>query len=338
MSTGAAGLFIRADASPQMGTGHVMRCLALGQAARAEGVPVHITGRVAVEWVRKRLEIEGIAFSGLPGPPPATEKPEDLLARLGGSGKGDWVALDGYHFGLDCQQAVRAAGRKLLVIDDYAHLREYSCDILLNQNIGAEEQAYKGDMGRRLLGPKYALLRPEFLLARRRAAERSFPGKAQNILLVLGGGDFSAHLERIAPGLARPQLAGCALRVVTGAMPPERVRGLLRDCPANLEILDRAADMPAIFTAADLCVTAGGSTCWELCCLGTPFLTMEVAENQHDLVLGLQKNGIAPIYAPEALAAMMRDGAARRKCAEAGSALVDGLGAGRVIRAMMELS
>ncbi|MDR2695267.1 MAG: UDP-2,4-diacetamido-2,4,6-trideoxy-beta-L-altropyranose hydrolase [Deltaproteobacteria bacterium] len=331
------GLSIRADASPGTGTGHVMRCLALALAALRHKTPACMIVRAGVPWVAKHLKQEDVPHILLPDAVPACEAPQELLRQLHAAGaESCWVVLDGYHFGLDCQQAVRDAGYKLLVIDDYAHLPEYSCDILLNQNIGAEDLVYKGDIGQKLLGPEYALLRPEFLAARSRAQKRSFTEEAQNILLTLGGGDFSEHLARIAPVFSISQLAGRTVRVIAGAMPPERIHALLQDCPAKLEILSRVDDMPALLLDTDICVTAGGSTCWELCCLGVPLLTVEVAENQQAIVHGLQANGIAPALAPDAFIALLRDSAARKKRSDAGSALVGGLGAGRVIHAMTE--
>jgi UDP-2,4-diacetamido-2,4,6-trideoxy-beta-L-altropyranose hydrolase len=338
-----SGIFIRADASPRMGTGHVMRCLALARAAGLEaGLDVRIIARPGVAWVRERLALEKAAVTEIPGEVPVRERPEDLLAQLEDAGeqfgKRDWVVLDGYHFGPDCHQAVRGAGYKLLVIDDYAHLPEYSCDVLFNQNIGAETLSYKGAIGQVLLGPKYALLRPEFIAARKRAEERSLPERVQNILLTLGGGNFVECLARMAPEFSIPRLAGRALRVIAGAMPLERIHELLKDCPAKLEILERVDDMPALLLATDLCVSAGGSTCWELCCLGVPFLTVETAENQRAGVRELEAKGVAPVFASSGFSALLLDGAARRKRAGAGLALVDGLGAGRAVRAMTELS
>lgn len=287
------GLIIRADASPYIGTGHIMRCLALAQWAQAEDIKATLISRVSVAWVIEKIHQAGIDFRIIAGEPPSEEDPLELLEQIGIEESGGWVILDGYHFGPDCQKKVRATGHRLLVIDDYMHQPEYSCDILLNQNIGADDFAYTGDIGQKLLGPRYTLLRPEFATARERARHRVLSEKVCNVLLTLGGGDFSDHLGKVADCFAIPELASCILRVIAGAMPHDRIRDLLRSCPAKIEILSRVDDMPALLLDTDLCVTAGGSTCWELCCLGVPFLTLEVAENQSVVIKEMMNRNIA---------------------------------------------
>ena len=298
-------LLIRADATPAMGTGHVMRCMALAQAAKARGMAVRLMGHVAVPWVLARLQQESIPFSPLAGPPPAQEAPADLLGQLAEYGSPDWVVLDGYHFGPDCQKAVRGAGYKLLVIDDYAHLPDYSCDILLNQNIGAEELSYKGNIGQKLLGPGFALLREEFYTARETALQRPVPEKATNVLLTLGGGDFSHVLPQLAPALSQPKLAGSILRVIAGNMHEAVIQKALEQSPATVVVLPRVKNMPDLLLHTDLCITAGGSTCWELCSLGIPFLTVEVAKNQHALIEQLALQRYAPRFSSHALVQML---------------------------------
>ena len=294
-------VLIRADATPRMGTGHVMRCLALAQAARRAGVNVHMLCRIGVAWVRERLAREAIPIHFVAGEPSEQERPEELLHQLHmdnlptpeTSSESVWVVTDGYHFTVECQRAVRAAGYKLLVVDDYNHLPEYSCDILLNQNIGAEELLYHGDIGKKLLGLGYVLLRQEFLDARKQAIHRVFPPTPQKILITLGGGNFIEHLEKIAKIMTMPELAGRTVRVLQGAMDRERIQAAFAACPAQLEILPRVDDMPSLLLDTDLCITAGGSTCWELCCLRVPFLTVQVAENQRSIVYFLSKKKIA---------------------------------------------
>ncbi len=286
-------LIIRADASPTMGTGHVMRCMALAQWARVLGIPCTLVGRFQVSWVEKRLAQEGIDCFHLLGEIPKEENSQELLQSLEAAPQESWIVLDGYHFTLECQKAVRAAGYKLLVIDDYAHLSGYSCDILLNQNIGAESIEYKGDIGQKCLGLDYVLLRQEFVQARGQTEKRICPETPQNMLLTLGGGDFSHHLQQISSYFDVPEMAGRTLRVIAGAMQEESIKTILKDCPAQIEVLHNVRDMPSLLLDTDLCVSAGGSTCWELCCLGVPFLTVEVAENQRGIVSFLTQSGAA---------------------------------------------
>ncbi|MDE7064363.1 MAG: UDP-2,4-diacetamido-2,4,6-trideoxy-beta-L-altropyranose hydrolase, partial [Desulfovibrionaceae bacterium] len=306
---GRCSLLIRADAAPRMGTGHVMRGLALAQAAQAGGMDVHLICRAGVAWLLSRLERESIPLHLLSDMAPSTEQPGALLRQIQAPGlpvphtssAPIWVVLDGYHFDTDCQIAVMNAGYHLLVIDDYAHLPAYHCNLLLNQNIGAEELVYRGAIGRKLLGPEYALLRQEFLNARERAVRRVAPAQPQKILVTLGGGDFIEYLEKIAESLLLPELKGRVIRVIQGGMDPERIRAAFAGCPATLEILPRVEDMPGLLLDTDLCITAGGSTCWELCCLGIPFLTVEVAENQHHICAWLKKRGYAPYFSRAAM-------------------------------------
>lgn len=333
-------LLIRADAAPRMGTGHVMRCLALAQAALDEGLDVRMLCRANVGWLRERLEKECIPLHVLPDAPPAAEDPKALLRQLqqgglpeaAGTDTPAWVVLDGYHFDAACQKAVMDAGHRLLVIDDYAHFPAYQCHVLLNQNPGAETLGYGGSIGRRLLGPKYALLRREFAAARESAVPRVPPAQPENILVTLGGGDFSDALEGIGAHMTGAELAGRTIRVIQGAMDAERVRAAFAKCPARLEILPRVDDMAALLLDTDLCITAGGSTCWELCCLGVPFLTVEVAENQREICAWLEKNGIAPRVSTVAVRERLSGGNTVPGPVVQG--LVDGIGALRVVRCM----
>lgn len=299
-----AALLIRADAAPRMGTGHVMRCLALAQAARKEGLDVRMVCRLGVGWLRERLAREDIPLLALPDMPPETENPADLLEQLQGKGfplpgEADapiWVALDGYHFDTACQKAVMRAGYRLLVIDDYAHLPEYHCDVLLNPAINSRLLTYKGTIAHKLLGLDFCLLRQEFWEARAYAQKRKRPKQPQTILVTLGGGNFIEHLENIAADMRSPELSGITVRVIQGAMDVNSIRMAFAGCPASLEILSCVEDMPALLLDTDLCITAGGSTCWELCFLQVPFKMITIAENQREILQFLSQHCNIPFY------------------------------------------
>ena len=326
-------IIFRADATPAMGTGHVMRCFALAKTARLLGHQVRLAGRIQVPWVVDRLESEGIPLALLSGNVPAREAPEELFVQMG-SPENKRAVLDGYHFGTDCQERLRQSGNSLLVIDDCNHLSRYACDVLLNQNIGTDKFDYNGKIGTRLLGPHYALLRPEFITAAAEAHSRIFSGNAKTLLLTLGGGDFSNHLPEIASRLCMAELAGCKLKIIAGKTPKDAITAGLRDCQAEIEILEQVHDMPELMLWADVCITAGGSTCWELCCLGTPFLVVEIADNQHNNLLELAQRHIAPELSCSSLLALVQSAEERKSASEAGQKLVDGHGAYRVIQAV----
>ncbi len=337
VSMGKLGIIVRSDATPQMGTGHVMRCIALAQAAQSRRIPVTIIGHIGVPWVQQRLVLEGINFVNLEGPAPVLEDPVKLLQQfqIEESAAAQWVVLDGYHFGLDCQQAVRNAGYKLLVIDDYAHLPEYSCDILLNQNLDSQELLYQGAVDSFLRGPEFALIRNEFISHRASlVGNKRYSDDVNRLLISLGGGNFIKDLKKIALGLANPLLCDSNIKIVAGAMPGKEVLNLFNSCPGCVELVESTNDMPQLMAWADLCISAGGSSCWELCLLGVPFLTVCVAENQKRIIEGLAAREIAPKFNQQSFNEMLSSRKMRYKSGQNGMVLVDGHGAIAVLQKM----
>jgi len=133
-------LLVRADAGSQIGTGHLMRSLALARAWESAGGRVTFASCCEVEPLRERIRASGARLASLGHPHP---DPADLAVTLAllAEAKSEnappaptWVALDGYQFDSTYQQAVRDAGARLLVIDAVAHLGQYHPDVLLNQN------------------------------------------------------------------------------------------------------------------------------------------------------------------------------------------------------------
>ena len=156
-------LIVRADASTQIGTGHLMRCLALAQAWKDAGSQVTFITACHSEGLLERLREEGFNLHRL-----ACSYPDagdwDYTQNVLTISPDAWVVLDGYHFDEVYQQRVKEGGQRLLVIDDMAHLKHYYADIVLNQNLHAEQLKYSCEpQTRLLLGTRYALLRREFL-------------------------------------------------------------------------------------------------------------------------------------------------------------------------------
>lgn len=333
-------LIILADASSGMGTGHIMRCMALAQAARSAGAAACMLSRSTVGWLRERLARESFPICVANQEPPAKDTEEACLHRLRECeppGPGVWVILDGYHFTLECQEAIRTEGYKLAVVDDYAHLPAYSCDLLVNPSVCAENFSYHGDISRMLLGPRYALLREEFRAARKQALRTGCRNEARNALITLGGGDFSLTLKKLIGELNNLEaLRGKRVRIIRGAMREEGIIAAFASTPIQPEILANVADMPQLLLDTDICVSAAGSTCFELCCLGVPFMALEIARNQREGLAFLTSQYGIPAASPEALEFLAHSKDARSALRLRELALVDGDGAQAVIKKMFQ--
>jgi len=317
-------VLFRVDADPAIGSGHLMRCLALAAQLRARGCAVAFVSRIEPEPLREKVRAADFELLDAP-------------ARLEGLPlPAQWVVLDGYKFGLAEQRAVKALDVRLMVIDDMAMQDEYCADLVLNQNVGEGRVAYPG-AARALLGPGYAMLRPEFAAAPRGAQAR---GSAKRILLTLGGG-------------APPQVAQVLFTALGELGLPLHVRalGVAPEMPAvsigsELECLPYVDDMPAQMAWADLALCAGGSTCWELACMGVPALITVLSRDQKMVVeqmtaadcavsLGWHED-LTPASVVRALKRLLAGDSALLSMRQNGPRLVDGLGAARVAEALLE--
>lgn len=342
-------LVIRADADSFMGTGHVMRCLALAEAWRDRGGEVLFVGRIEPEPLRQRIECEGAGVIELAERHP---DPADLAAmrclageQLNRYGTLGWMVLDGYHFDCGYQQAIRDTGWQLLVIDDLGLLAEYHCEALLNQNLYAPSLAYQCSPGAvMLLGSRYALLRREF---RHCDAKHFLPETVQRLLVTMGGADEHNVTAKVLSALAISGTVNLEVKAVVGAANPHahELADLAVGLPFRCELIRDVSDMAALMRWADAAVTAAGTTTYELACVGTPFVALVTADNQEANANQLGRQGVAvalgrhDAMAMDVLANRLReflcDGVQRLDQAARGRELVDGRGVGRVVSTLL---
>jgi UDP-2,4-diacetamido-2,4,6-trideoxy-beta-L-altropyranose hydrolase len=345
-------IIFRVDASPRMGTGHVMRCAALATAAMHKGWQVLFIGRIESDDLHSRLKDMGIDVIPVERPHP---DPSDIEAILGlsagnaednaSSSQHGWLVVDGYHFDSDYHQSVRNAGYRLLVVDDYNHLEQYDCEVLLNQNIGADCLNYRtATETQQLLGPRFTLLRPEFLAWHDRKPET--PEKARRILVTMGGADPDNTTSKILQGLAIIADPDIEIKVVVGPANPRlsEITLITEQASFQGEVLHGVRDMAPIMAWADLAVTSASVTSLELAYMGVPMATVVLAENQEGLAAGLVERGAAidfgscddltPQQISQAVSSLLVDRIGRQAMSDAGQAMVDGRGAVRIMAVM----
>ncbi|MBN3926045.1 UDP-2,4-diacetamido-2,4,6-trideoxy-beta-L-altropyranose hydrolase [Nostoc sp. NMS4] len=335
-------LFIRVDASTQIGTGHVMRCLALAQAWQDAGDQVIFVVATEAPDLKTRLKSEGMEVIQLPIQGGIAEDAKET-AKLARQFNANWVVVDGYHFGAKYQEIIKESELKLLFIDDYGHADHYCADIILNQNISAHEGLYinREPYTQLLLGIDYGLLRREFW--QWQGWKRETLTVAQKLLITLGGSDPDNVTLNVIQELHLIELEGLEAVVVIGASNPhyEQLELTIQKLQFPIRLERNVKNMPDLMAWADVAIAAAGSTSWELAFMGLPSVMLILADNQRAIAekleamgvvvnLGWHENVSAVEIASEVAQLVIATGR-REKMTRCSQELVDGEGSSRVL-------
>jgi len=334
-------LLIRADASLAIGTGHVMRCLALAEAWQDAGGTANLAAAELPYALSPRVTAERVTLSRIHAAPGG---PEDAAATVAQAQRlrADWVAIDGDRFDSDFLETVRAAGFRVLLIDDFANRKSFSADLIVNPNLDDDEGPYRkrGATARLLLGPSYILLRREF---RQGIEKRATLQTGKRILVTLGGSDPENLTPKIADALAH--CSDLEVTAIAGAGCDKAKADELRNLEAsNLRVVFNPANMVQLMKDSDQAIIAAGGTLWELLTMGCAVLSYSRNIVQASVVQALSRRGVVvdmgetchfdPAKLLASVNGLVELHAARERMTNLGCTLVDGMGAARVVEAM----
>ena len=339
-------LIIRADASVAMGTGHVMRCLALAQAWQDEGGECIFAMAEAPAAVKERLRAEKCDVFAI-GAPPASEPDVDRLLELAVSHRASWVVVDGYQFHVHYQRTLKAAGLKVLVVDDGGHCRDYCADLVLDQGLDNREEQYRNREAytRLMLGTRYVMLRREFRAWRN--WKRATRPIAQRLLITIGGSDPDGLTFRVIEALSKTNAPDIATTVLVGGSNPRtlELQRVMNSTPLPFDIVCDPPNVPEWMASSDLAVICAGGTLWELLYMGCASLSYSRDEVQGQIVSRLHTLGavhnLGPVnkFEETGLITAIRELAIscprRQDMAEIGRHMVDGEGPRRVLQELL---
>lgn len=356
-------LLFRVDASTDIGTGHVMRCLTLADALQEKGARSAFVCRAHAGHLGEIIQTRGHELRLLDaGPAPDDHDGLAHAAWLGASQgrdaadcaaiaralQPDWLIVDHYALDVRWESILRPVVGRIMVIDDLAD-RRHDCDLLLDQNLGRSAEAYVPLVtggAPVLAGPDFALLRPEFAASRAASlGRRGAGGPVRSVLIALGGIDKANFAARSLEALAGSGLPDDAsIVVVLGAAAPwrENVGAIADRLRWPVEVLTYTDRMGELMVAADFAIGAAGASTWERCCLGVPTAMWIVAENQTMVASAVDAAGAGTLLnrssgdgdPAETLRRILADTAGLGEMSRRASGLVDGLGTDRVVQRM----
>lgn len=313
------------DANKNIGSGHLMRQITLGYSLRSLGYQVRISCAEIPDALMNRaknfeLDVEIRTYK--------QSDPELATEIISATSENEIVIFDGYNFTYECILKVFESNRKIVLIDDNGDLAAMPCHMILNQNLHSTKQMYESNenIPHLLLGPKWALIRPEVVEVR----ENQNLNNRSGIFVAVGGTDPMGITRLIVDELRRhtnEQVKAAGGFLEGNSLTPQEMAELMGE--------------------SGLGVIACGTTTWEACCLGLPIVGLIVADNQIKVAESLLANGIADSIdcrtsdwinkTIKAVDQLLRDHVKRNLMSERVRSLVDGNGAYRVAMQIHQL-
>lgn len=358
-----AYIVFRADGNANIGAGHLMRCLTIAEQIGERG---HVVFWCADEESAALVQARGFEAQALGTDYRAMSSELPRLEQLlhGGNHNAlrsvkhmctpSVILVDSYFVTAEYLQALRAYGKVYLLEDVPGRI--WPVDGVINYNVFADRRSYEeayrqgrenisgsdGGQGTKLfIGASYVPLRSRFV-----GRDYHVREQVKELLVTTGGGDRENIAGKI---LERIKDVECRIHVVSGPCNPHGawLEGYAQTHP-RVTVHRQVDDMAKLMLQCDLAVTAGGTTVYELCALGVPFVCFSYAENQEALTeyAGRQKIGLcAGKYHGDSAGTLdnignlvrraAEDWQLRRQLSQRAKGLVDGLGAKRLAEGML---
>jgi len=330
---------IRADGNENIGTGHVMRCLSIGDAIRKKGGQT-VFFSVDAEGIIRRAGFDCVSIPGvyddLSG--------EDIFALLSEK-RITTLLVDSYYADAAYFERLRGKAKTAYIFD--MGDGGLPVELLINYNLDYDSHEYRGSK-KLLMGCAYAPLRAEF---QNLNITRQF-NEVKNVMVTTGGTDKYNLASKIIRMVREDgAFGGAVLHVVVGGLNvfAGEIREMVGEYP-SVVLYENCGDMAGLMKKCDIAVSAGGSTLYEICACGIPCVPFSMAGNQVNVVNVMGQKGImlpAGHYEtdPEGcmdairknLKTLVNDAALRKKMSKKEMGLVDGKGAGRIAEELIKL-
>lgn len=265
---------ILTEGGKSIGYGHISRCIALYDEIQNRGneVELIIQGDLDDIVLLKGKDFRNENWISI-----------DYLNRT--LTNEDYVIVDSYKAQIEHYKKISSKSKKALYIDDIGRLR-YPKGIIVNPALDSGFVDYSYTTNERVLtGPKYVILRSSFN-GIERLNIRSTVGK---VLVVMGGTDVREVTTSIIENICE-QNQDITFDVVINAAQYERISSVnkLKNINYHKDLTDK--EMSHIMLSSDFAITAAGQTIYELIATQTPFIAVQVADNQENNVDSLMKH------------------------------------------------
>lgn len=280
---------IRVDGNDKIGTGHVMRCLAIAESFREEGVAILFI--TADEKCRIFIKNRGFQSVCLDSNWDNLNTEISKLVCVINEYSIEKLIIDTYQI-TDLYFKKLKPYCKLYYIDDYGD-KCYTLNGVINYNITAELSQYKkiydGTDTKLIIGTKYVPLRREFQSIKPIKIKK----RIKNVLITTGGTDpYEISTQLAGMIIETEEFSEINFHFVCGRF-YKNSELLKKICKKyhNILVHTNVQKMSELMLVSDLAISAGGSTLYELCACGVPTICFSIAENQDEAINTFAQKG-----------------------------------------------
>jgi UDP-2,4-diacetamido-2,4,6-trideoxy-beta-L-altropyranose hydrolase len=291
-------IFIRVDSGIDIGIGHMMRCMSLAETLPKTNFEVIFISKKLNNTIYDLISKKIYKICILP----ENNQNRNIIMHdaietqkiiTSFDDPTSWLLVDHRKLDIEWEKILRKFVKKIIVIDDLAD-KKHDCDMLIDQNLYEKmDERYENLVStncKKLLGPKYALLRSEFSDLRQKPIKNRI--ELQKILISFGGTDPSNETRKVLEALKILNLKNVQIDVVTTSVNP--FKDEIKQLCSSMTGVNFHCDVDkigALMSTSDLGIGAGGSTTWERCCLGLPSLVSVISEDQLECTKIMDKEG-----------------------------------------------
>ena len=280
-------IYFRCDSSSDIGSGHVIRCLTLANFLKKKGL---FTTFICKETEGNLFDVilkhnhNLVVLSNSNKKNIWEDDAQEIIDKIKDfNSSKDWMVVDHYFLNKDWETRISSKLYKLFIIDDLCDRPHYG-NILLNQNylpgIRSQYKKILSSKTKILLGPKYALLSPEYK-ATRKLIKINKKKKLQRVIIFFGASDDKEQTIKCLSILSKLNLKLLKIDIVIGLA--NKKKKLIEEITDKIDNATLHVQIPSLCNLmknADLYLGSGGTTTWERCCLGLPSIVISTSGNQ----------------------------------------------------------
>ena len=338
----------RADANPEIGMGHIMRCLSIADAFSEDFKVSFILSDDGPIKIISDRGYESVVLES------DYRYPDDETAYWPDEITPDILIVDSYFVTDHYMHELRKRSGLLVYVDDLSE-HPYKVDTIINYNVYADAEKYLELYGKSgvdepklILGPAYVPLRSDFYTI----PEKVTSSEVRDILISTGGADPMHIAVDMIRTLCSAESHKFNYHLLIGAMNTDRDEILsLSGGKENIILHENVSDMRTLICSMDIVLSAAGSTLYEVCACGIPLITFVIADNQLSGAKSFDKRGLA-VFAGDlryenrdelanillnTIDRVSKDYMLRKSMVETMRRLVDGQGAKRIVQALSEI-